>query len=271
MTQTDFIGSHPAAPDFFSDWLTHEDLPATSTIRHRKLLEHPLKRESAVEVIKDHIIAHHIEEGKLKSFERKKAILDKRGYGDFVDKNSPFPKSVITQRGNCAEIILAEYIKSTSLLEMLVYRLRYNTNIEQSMKGDDVLLLDSKDLRRKVIVGEAKFRSTPDKRVVKDITEGFGSKKLPLSLPFLAQVMRDKGHGELADSLEDLNADMHRLDVPVVNVGLLLSNEKAGHFIDLHGDCGNENLVLLSLSLEDPCGLVSEAFNKALGELASSI
>ncbi|WP_066837160.1 Hachiman antiphage defense system protein HamA [Rufibacter ruber] len=271
MTQTDFIGPHPIAPDFFSEWLMHEDLPVTSTIRHRKLLEQPLARETAVEIIKDHIINHHIDGRKRESFERKRAILDSRGYGDFVSKNSPFPKSDITQRGNCAEIILAEYIKSTSLLEMLVYRLRYNTNIEQSMKGDDVLLLDGEDIRRKIIVGEAKFRTTPNKTVVKEITKGFGTKKLPLSLPFLAQVMRDKGHDELADSLEDLNAEMHRLDIPVVNVGLLLSNENASRYIDMHGDCDNGNLVLLSLSLEDPCSLVREAFNKAIGEIAGSI
>jgi hypothetical protein len=271
MTQSEFIGSHPITPDFFSEWLVHEDLPVTSTLKHRKLLEQHIEREIAIEVIKDYIIAHHIDERKIESFKRKKAILDRRGYGKFLEKNSPFPKSEITQRGNCAEIILAEYIKSTSLLEMLVYRLRYNTNIEQSMKGDDVLLLDSADLRRKIIVGEAKFRTTPNKTVVKEITKGFGTKKLPLSLPFLAQVMRDRGDDELADSLEDLNAEMHHSEVPIVNVGLLLSNENASRYIDLHGDCDNESLILLSLGLEDPCGLVSEAFNKALEELASGI
>jgi len=64
MTQTEYIGSHPIAPDFFSGWLMHEDLPVTSTIRHRKLIEQPLTRETAVEIIKDHIIAHHIDERK---------------------------------------------------------------------------------------------------------------------------------------------------------------------------------------------------------------
>lgn len=197
--------------------------------------------------------------------------MDSRGYGEFVGENSPFPKSEITQRGNCAEIILAEYLKSTSLLEMLVYRLRYNTNIEQSMKGDDVLLIDCADLKRKVIVGEAKFRTTPDKAVVKEITKGFGTKKLPLSLPFLAQLMRDRGNDELADNLEDLNAEMHHSEVPIVNVGLLLSNKNASRYIELHGDCDNESLVLLSLSLEDPCGLVSEAFNKAVSTISDGI
>jgi len=269
--QNELIGTHPIDPNFFANWLLSEDILDTPKRRHRKLLEHPLKREVAIDIIKDYLIKHHIDESQIERFKRKKEILDKRGYSDYIKNQHKFPKSDITQRGNCAEVILSEYLKSTSLLESLVYRLRYNTNVEQSMKGDDVLLLNILDLKTKIIVGEAKFRSTPDKTVVNEITKGFGSKKLPLSLPFLAQVIRDKGDEEFAESLEDLNAEMHYLDVPIINVGFLLSNSKAANFIELHGDCDNDSLVLISLGIDDPCGLVKDAFDKALDELTENL
>ncbi|MFQ6963494.1 MAG: Hachiman antiphage defense system protein HamA [Oscillospiraceae bacterium] len=45
------------------------------------------------------------------------------------------------------------------------YRLRYNTNPDQSMKGDDVLLFDLDSDPVRIVVGESKFRGTPDEAV----------------------------------------------------------------------------------------------------------
>lgn len=57
-------------------------------------------------------------------------------------------------------------------MELPVYRLRYNTNPDQSMKDDDVLLFDLDSDPVRIIVGESKFRGIPDKQSVIDIVDG---------------------------------------------------------------------------------------------------
>ena len=61
------------------------------------------------------------------------------------------PKLDTTQKGNCAEVILSEYLVSTSGLDLLIYMLHYNTNVNQSMKGDDVLLFNQDKIDEKII------------------------------------------------------------------------------------------------------------------------
>lgn len=69
------------------------------------------------------------------------------------------------------------------------FRFRYNPNVDQAMKGDDALLVDvlsdahgNPDL--KIFLGEAKFRSVPNKAALKDISSSLGKDKLPLSYTF---------------------------------------------------------------------------------------
>lgn len=85
---------------------------------------------------------------------------------------SPYPQPSTTQKGNFAEVFLAEYLVSTTDMELPIYRLRYNTNPDQSMKGDDVLLFDLDSDPVRIIVGESKFRGIPDKQSVIDIVDG---------------------------------------------------------------------------------------------------
>lgn len=66
------------------------------------------------------------------------------------------------------------------------HRFRYNPNVDQSMKGDDMLIADFSDESRPTIyIGEAKFRKTVDKAVLKDVKKSLAKDKMPLSLTFL--------------------------------------------------------------------------------------
>ena len=74
-----------------------------------------------------------------------------------------FPINSTTRKGNLAEVVLAEVRGRGIRRESAeVYRLRYNPNVDQSMKGDDVLAfdLDAKPVR--IIVGEARFGAVLD-------------------------------------------------------------------------------------------------------------
>jgi len=174
----ELIGEHPKQT-IFAEWLSYEDLPSSNNKIHRKLLEVQGMREHAVEQISDWIIKHHIADSTIDRLRRKKeGILKKHGLNEYINQQQFLPVAEKTMRGNGAEIVLAEYLQASSNLQVLVYKLRYNPNVNQSMKGDDVLLLNKENLSHKIIVGESKFRKVPNKAVVEEITDEFG--KFPI-------------------------------------------------------------------------------------------
>lgn len=266
-TQDQLIGKHPSR-GVFATWLTFDDLAPSGQRKHRKLAENSLERKNAIPVIADWIIEHHLSDNKIKRFDRKKAILGKHGYIQYLNIQKPLPTFDKTKKGNCAEIILTEYLKASSGLELLLFRLRYNPNVDQSMKGDDVLLFDLKTSQGKIIVGEAKYRGTSNRRVVEDIVNAFeGNKRFPISITFVAAQLGAMGQEDLAEELEELNLEMHKLNVPVINVGLLFSNQNAATHIETHANPKNDKLVMLSLGVDDAEEIITQSFDLAYKRL----
>lgn len=268
-TPADLIGVHPSTGNF-ADWLTSEDRQPEANLKHRKLRENVGKREEAVKAIAGWIITHHLDEKKIERLKvkKKKEILEKYNYKKYLQSLKPLPTADKTKKGNTTETILAEYLKASSGLKLLVYRLRYNPNIDQSMKGDDVLLLNPSNLYEKVILGEAKFRGIPDKAAVDELLYKFGKNMtLPLSLNFVAQHLSDIGQEDLAEKIEDLNAELYKNKVPIINVGFMLSNANTADTVEKHASPTNPYLVLLSLSIEDPAGLVLRSCDLAYQKL----
>ncbi|WP_203246558.1 Hachiman antiphage defense system protein HamA [Sporosarcina beigongshangi] len=152
----ELIGEHPKRT-IFAEWLSSEDLPSFNNKVHRKLLEVPGMREHAVEQISDWIIKHHVADATINRLKRnRERILKKHGLDEYLNQQQFLPVAEKTMRGNGAEIVLAEYLQASSNLQVLVYKLRYNPNVNQSMKGDDVLLLNKENPSHKIIVGESK-------------------------------------------------------------------------------------------------------------------
>jgi hypothetical protein len=113
-------------------------LPCSEGKKHRNLIEKTIDDDILNDQLADWIIHHHTPEWKIQKFEEKKRILEKHEFQEYVQLRMPFPiKNESTQKGNFGEIILAEYLKACSGLELLVHKLRFNPNVEQSMKGDD--------------------------------------------------------------------------------------------------------------------------------------
>lgn len=262
--QSKLIGEHPTSGLFF-DWFMYEDTPATANKKHRKLTNKGINRATLVDMLSQWIIKHHAAEVRMARIERKKQILDKHGFAQYMNGRFPFPiKSESTQKGNLGEIILAEYLSATSGLEILVYKLRYNPNVEQSMKGDDLILFEKNNIQKRVIMGESKFRAKKSKQALDDIVNSLSNKNLPISLTFVSDRLEEMGETKLADEIDDLITNLHTHKTPVIYVGFYHSEASAFETIEknLHSD--NKNLVIISYGENNPNELVESSFAEAI-------
>lgn len=282
--QESLIGAHPNNPSFFADWLISEDsiiLPAKPNKKHRKLSELPTKRKLAIDHIANWIIEHHVDGKKIKRIQdRKSEIMAKYGItiDEYIDEQKFFPKLDNTKSGNATEIILSKYLQESTGLQLLAYKLMYNPNVDQSMKGDDCLLFNLSDLTSKIMVGEAKYRASPSKKTVKDMIHNLeNSKRLPLSLPFISAHLTAIGNESLASQVDDLQFEISKGRIPIINVGFILSSKgmsrsyDTAKCVDYHLDSTNPNLVVLSLGVDNPLEIITEAFDLAKTKLISQI
>ena len=145
-TQNDLIGSHPKAPNIFGIWLDCNDVPVTKTKSHRSLTSLIKSNDQQlIDWLGTKIFEHHHSEYRVQKL---KENFTKLGYKKYAEQNRKLPKSDRTKKGNATEVILSEYIES-SLGKKLVkaFKLKYNPNADQAMKGDDTLLIDVVDIK----------------------------------------------------------------------------------------------------------------------------
>jgi hypothetical protein len=184
----ELIGNHPGLDHPLGAWLSAEDIPATDIKCHRKLTER--NEEDNAELIlwmANKLIHHHYSEFRIRGLQKKFTAL---GYEKYAEQNRKLPKEDKVKKRNATEIILTEYIQSTLNRELIkVFKLKYNPNVDQAIKGDDTLMVnliehnDSSDL--KIYLGESKFRKIPSKSAVNEISSSLENDKMPLSYSFL--------------------------------------------------------------------------------------
>ena len=266
---TSLIGEHPKSALFY-DWCKCEDSASSETKKYRKLSDKGIDRNSLVEKLSGWIIEHHTPPKQLERLEKKKSILSKHDFTKYVSERMPFPiKNFTTQKGNLGEIILAEYLKSSSGLELLIYKFRFNPNVEQSMKGDDILLFDKDNIKDKIIMGESKYRTTPNESVIKDIMEALSKDSLPISLSFVRDRLDELDEEEISEQIDDLISETYKTDIPIIYVGFLHSNHNVGNHVEKYLNSDNENLVLISYGEQNPENLIKESFDKAIEKIMS--
>ncbi|MHB8963411.1 MAG: Hachiman antiphage defense system protein HamA, partial [Saccharofermentanales bacterium] len=206
----------------------------------------------------------------LDAMERRRELLNSLRIANALLPQSPYPQNAITQKANFAEIFLAEYLHSTTEAQIPVYRLRYNPNVEQSMKGDDVLLFDMDSEPVRIIVGEAKFRGTPSKQVVLDIVEGLIRSNrigLPVSLMFVADRLFEERKYDLAKKVQNCALLFATNLLKIDYVGLLMSNHNASNPVNTHTTNELRNLLMISLKTQSPDAIVQQAFMRLEGLL----
>jgi|WetSurMetagenome_2_1015567.scaffolds.fasta_scaffold101096_2 hypothetical protein len=267
--QESLIGPHPKGKSLFSEWLNFQDTTEKNGLKLRHLEQSPsCNIDKVINQLADFFLKHHVSEEKFARIKSKKNILSKHGYKEYVKLLKLLPDNDKTRKGNFAEIVLSEYLQKTSGLNPIILRLRYNPNVDQSMKGDDVILFDITNVFNRLIVGEAKYRTTIAKKAVEDINALLGGKtRLPISIPFISQVLRDKGQNNLADNLDDLIVQMHHSHSSIINVAFIMSNEKVKEFVQDYASLQNDNLVWLSLAISDPENLVEKVHKNAISKI----
>lgn len=264
-TQEEMIGKHPEDDSIFSKWLDKEDKECTERKKHRVLTEKEGTRDDAIDKIAEWLAIHHMAEAQRYFISRKKSILEKYEYKKYAEELNVYPNNDTTRKGNLAEIILSEYLQETSKNKNLVYRLRFNPNIDQSMKGDDVLLLNEEDLSKNIIVGESKFRTSPNKKVILEISKQFGKHlTLPLSLTFVANILFEEGKIELSERIYDLQENLYKGETNIINVGFLFSNLKSASVVEKYMDSDNNNFIMISLGVDKPQDIIEKGYKKAI-------
>jgi len=272
--QERLIGKHPETSHILGEWLTHTDLPTTISKKHRNLEENEDLRQKAINSIANWIVEHHIIQQKSEALKRKADILQKYEFDKYVESLKLLPTVDKTKKGNVAEIILVEYLKESTGFLPIIHKLSYNTNVEQSMKGDDVLLFNPNKVLEKVIYGECKYRSEPSKQAIEEIVSNLeGSKRLPVSIGFVADRLYEAKNDALADKLMDLQNMLKNNRINVHNVGFLLSTKSTTpskdtyNQVEKHLTTKNPNLIFISLGLNDPVEIVNEIFKLANEQL----
>lgn len=111
-----------------------------------------------------------------------------------------------TRKAHFAEILACEFVQRFLGYEILHFRLHYNPNPDQSMKGEDILGFRTQP-KDGVLVGEAKYRSRYNSRMVQEAYEALqsGFRPSPASMDFVATLQDLDGHLDLAARVRQVN------------------------------------------------------------------
>jgi hypothetical protein len=258
------IGEHPEAPHPCGIHLEATDHFSAHTVPHRVLADGPFQAAEFTTSMAEWLVTHHMHPEAIERDRNLRAALARQGLPN--PARPRFPNDLNTQKGNWAEILLAEYLIASCDAQLPVYRLRYNPNVDQSMKGDDVLAFDLDSNPVRVLVGEAKFRATPTKVAVEEIVGALvksHSGNIPASLQFVAERLFDAGNNELGARVAACNALFAQGRLQLDYVGLLVSNRDAHLHVQRNAATDVRRLAVVSLGLADAEGIVTASFTAA--------
>jgi hypothetical protein len=263
---TECIGAHPAPPNPLGVRFSHADGHSAHGVPTRALSESGSDLDQFARVMRTWIRDHHAHPEDLARDAARREALARQG---FRLEKSRFPSDPNTQKGNWTEIFLCEYVKATCQAGIPVYRLRCNPNIEQSMKGDDVLAFDLNADPVRIIVGEAKFRASSSRAAVEQIVEALERSHrggLPASLQFVADRLFREGNEDLGRRIEECTDLFVRDRLRIDHLGLLASNHLAPTHVASHAQSSAPRLAVMSLKLADGAGLVASSFDSLEAE-----
>lgn len=262
--QIDLIGAHPTGTDALSQWLISTDIPATATSCHRQLLENSAHRGDSINWLAERLVAHHYTAFRI---DRLKKLYGTLGYEKYAEQNRRLPVADRVKKGNATEVLLTEYIQSSLGKTLIkVFKLKYNPNVDQAIKGDDTLMVDLFDEggkeNLKIYLGESKFRKTPTKAVVEQISSSLSKDKMPLSYSFMVEEIA-KSDEALAAALDNFIVEDVKNRGNLVYTGLLLSSTEVEKYITAHLDNNNPTMIMISIGIDNPEELINDAFVKA--------
>ncbi len=266
ITFAQIVGPHPAASHPCWVLLTATDAHSIHNVPYRSLDKDPAQRAELVKIMGDWVVSHHVSAAAIARDRKRREALARQGLNDPTRR---LPSDTNTQKGNWAEVFLAEYIVAAVNATLPVFRLRYNTNVDQSMKGDDVLAFDFASHPVRILVGESKFRSTPSKATVDELITALEKSHhghIPASLQFVAERIFESGNLALGEKVADCNVLFAEGKLRLDYVGLFVSTKKVHDYVRDNAKTTIPGLALISFALSDPSGIVADSFAKA-GEI----
>ena len=263
--QINLIGVHPNSEHPIGAWLNVNDIAATATKCHRELTErNDVEKDDLILWMAKKLISHHYTNFRLKQLKKKYAEL---GFEKYAEQNRKLPIVDKVKKGNATEILLTEYVQSTLNRELIkVFKLKYNPNVDQAIKGDDTLMVDFYEKEDgneiKIFLGESKFRTVPTKQVVDEISSSLVKEKMPLSYSFLVEEIA-KTNEELASKLDDFIIQDIKDHGKLIYTGLLLSDQNTSAHVERNLNNDNPELIFISIGIQNPENFINLAFAKA--------
>ncbi len=262
--QDDILGPHPSKHPVFGTWLDYEDKESTETSCVRTLSEKSVFDEVVMEPFAKSLIDFHYSPASIKALKKRFEKLGFKEFSTYYAQSRKLPRNVNTRKGNAVEVLMTEYSLAAIDKTYLTYshRFRYNPNVDQSMKGDDMLIVDFSDEANPTIyIGEAKFRKTVDKAVLDDVKKSLAKDKMPLSLTFLRNCFEDVDNDKY-EKLDDMLIQ-ELSDYDIRYIGFIVGDKNAGKYVEEKWVCDNPKHVMLVLTLDEPEEFVKQAFDKA--------
>jgi hypothetical protein len=262
-TQVQLLGRHPGAGPF-AVWLSATDPVPTATQCYRALA--PLQA-CDLDWIARRLVHYHYEETRI---ERLKAMYQSLGYPAYAAQHWKLPTADRTKKGNFGEVLLSDYIEACKGQTFIkICKLRYNPNIDQAMKGDDVLMVnlfqdDKGQDQAEIYLGETKFRATPTKTVVDELMNSLSKDKLPLSFSYLVDELdKAPANKPLVNTLDKLLMEEIHGRGGITYYGLLMGGARAAEMLQTHMNTDNQKLLLIAISGDDLETLIDQGFIEA--------
>ncbi|MEO7891060.1 MAG: Hachiman antiphage defense system protein HamA [Vicinamibacterales bacterium] len=183
------------ANDLFSKWLklsTQDEHVAVWT-------EDPGARASGVKVIRKLLGEHFVGEA---------TILQAGGYtkaAEVIANSLPADKR--TRSGDLGELLATEYVDAQTEFIVPIRKLRWKSDRQMPMHGNDVVAMDPTQTPVRVLKGECKSRAALGPAVVKEAADGLdkdGGRPNPSTLAFITKRLYEENRDAEADLYRDL-------------------------------------------------------------------
>ncbi|HQR34352.1 MAG TPA: hypothetical protein PLK30_16555 [Blastocatellia bacterium] len=139
-------------------------------------------------------------------------------------RNSGNPADDKTQMGNLGEVIGAEFSRAyLGFQAVYTYPKRFNTNVDQAMKGVDILGLRAPGQSAQLLIGEAKCAQRHDERLIEDAYKHLDKLEREESsriLRFMKEYHRLSGNRELVENTDRHMAKSVPRDYLIISVTL---------------------------------------------------
>jgi|ERR1019366_857051 hypothetical protein len=117
------------------------------------------------------------------------------------------PSNKQTRSGDLGELLATEYLNSETSFVVPIKKLRWKSDRQMPMHGNDVIGVDTKAKPRRVLKGECKSRAAFSKGVVEEAVESLDlhdGRPNPSTLAFIAKRLYEEKRDEEANVFRDL-------------------------------------------------------------------